>query len=159
MQAEELWNALRSADVTHVVGLPDSQSDRLFAGRLGPGPRLLRVCREGEAFGIAAGLWAGGARPVVLLQNTGLLEAGDALRSFHLEMLAPLDLLVGWRGRSGKLNAGHPDTATDLTVPTLEAWRVPWRLIDGPTAADDLARDLLAGRNRDRGAAARLLPQ
>lgn len=176
MTAQEIWDALRAAQVTHVVGLPDTQTDRLFAGACGPGPTIVRVCREGETFGIAAGLWAGGGRPVILMQSTGLFEAGDALRSFHLELEVPLDLVLGWRGRNGKLNAGYADTAAEILLPTLDAWRVPWEVIEDDLAADShealptgadsltgsarrLAEALRAGAGRERGGRAYLLPQ
>ena len=37
---------------------------------------IIPVCREGEAMAVAAGLWVGGAKPVILIQNTGLLNLG-----------------------------------------------------------------------------------
>jgi len=159
-----IWDAFRWAAVTHVVGLPDTQSDPLFARRLGPGPEVITVCREGEAFGIAAGLWAGGQRPVILCQSTGLFEAGDALRSFHLELEVPLALVIGWRGRSGKLNAGYPDTAADLLIPTLDAWQVPHETIaeesdSSSPASRRLADAIIAQLRRERGAHVFLLPQ
>jgi sulfopyruvate decarboxylase TPP-binding subunit len=36
---------------------------------------LVPVCREGEIMAIVAGLWVGGKRPIVLIQNTGIDEA------------------------------------------------------------------------------------
>lgn len=42
---------------------------------------LVRVCREGEAWGIAAGLQLAGKRPFIVIQNTGLFESGDAMRN------------------------------------------------------------------------------
>ena len=53
-----------------------------------PGLTLVRVCREGEAWAIAAGLWIGGARPLVVIQNTGLFESGDSLRNALLRSRA-----------------------------------------------------------------------
>ncbi len=56
--------------------------------------------------GLASGLWLGGALPVVLIQNTGLLEAGDGLRGTASRMGAPILLLITCRGyakaRSGR---------------------------------------------------------
>ena len=43
--------------------------------------RVVRVCREGEAWEVAAGLHLGGATPIVMIQCTGLFESGDALRN------------------------------------------------------------------------------
>lgn len=159
IDAADLWEAFRQAGVTHVVGLPDTQTDRLFARRFGAGPTVVSVCREGEAFGIAAGLWAGGCRPVILIQSTGLFEAGDALRSFHLELETPLDVVVGWRGHSGKLNAGTPDTAAPLLLPTLDAWRIPYEVIDSAEPVASLATSLNERSGRERGVVARLVPQ
>jgi len=56
------------------------------------------VTREGEAFAVASGLWLGGAHPVVLIQNTGLLESGDSLRGTAMRMGVPLLCLVTYRG-------------------------------------------------------------
>lgn len=160
LTARQLGDLLRSAGITHVVGLPDTQTALLFVpdGEVARGLNIVIVCREGEAFPLAAGLWATGARPVVVIQNTGLFEAGDSLRSVAHELRAPLDVIVGWRGRTGKLNAGYPDTATDLTEPTLQAWRIDYQ-IGASAEGADLARWLLDGRDRPEGVRVFLTPQ
>ena len=61
------------------------------------GLSLIRVCREGEAFAVAAGLHLGGKKPIVLIQCTGLFEAGDALRNVLHDMRLPLFFVVGVR--------------------------------------------------------------
>ena len=174
MTADQLWRALVTSGVTHVVGLPDTMTGPIFARNKqsrpsNEDPGVINVCREGEAYGIAAGLWAGGAWPVVLIQSTGLFESGDALRSFALELETPLDLLIGWRGRSGKLNAGTLDTARDLLEPTLAAWRIPYESLadhgvsttdpNSPDIEQPLASWLKSGRPRERGVRACLIPQ
>ena len=93
------------------------------------------MTREGEAFAVASGLWLGGAHPVVLIQNTGLLESGDSLRGTAMRMGVPLLCLVTYRGYH-KLpkEGGGPDVMTRaevdsvavVTEPTLDAWRVPY---------------------------------
>lgn len=173
MTADQLWRALVTSGATHVVGLPDTMTGPIFARNSRPrpshdGPGVINVCREGEAYGIAAGLWAGGAWPVVLIQSTGLFESGDALRSFALELESPLDLLIGWRGRSGKLNAGTLDTARDLLEPTLAAWRIPYESCAQAghstleSSEPDIERRLVgwlkSGRPRERGVRAWLIP-
>ena len=61
--------------VTHVVWLPDSETNFLYQlMQAEPSLRLVPVSREGLAFSIAAGLSAGGQTPIILIQNTGLME-------------------------------------------------------------------------------------
>ena len=72
--------------------------------------RLITVTREGEAFAIASGLWLGGARPLVVIQNTGLLESGDSIRGTAVRMAAPIPILITGRGYGKMADAGHtPD--------------------------------------------------
>ena len=90
-QARLIVDELKRQHVTHVVGLPDNTSKALFEMlHVERDLRVLSVTREGEAFAIAAGLWAGGATPLVLIQNTGLLESGDGLRGTAMRMRIPL---------------------------------------------------------------------
>lgn len=150
----ETVHALVSAEITHVLGIPDNTSAPLFAAVLRhPTIRLVTVTREGEAIAIAVGLWLGGASPLVVIQNTGLLESGDALRGTALRMGAPIPLVVTGRGydtmgRAGVtpddlksvalLTRADVDSAALLTEPTLEAWAIPHRRCeaeDDPVAA------------------------
>ena len=43
-------------------------------------------------------LAVGGAKPVILIQNTGLQESGDSLRGWAIGMNIPVVLMVGYRG-------------------------------------------------------------
>ena len=146
IRARLIVDELRRHGVTDVVGLPDNAS-KILLELLGaePGIRPLTVTREGEAFAIASGLWVGGRAPVVLVQNTGLLESGDALRGTAMRMRVPLVCLVMVRGHGllaarglqpppAKLDAGllsrsDVDSVALLTEPTLRAWSVPWEVM------------------------------
>lgn len=118
--------------ITHVVTIPDGESRHLFEA-LNDEPEIdvISPTREGEGLAIAAGLWVGGRKPLVLLQNTGLMEAGDALRGCGIGPNIPLLLLVGWRGYTGAMAGKLPiDSAYPYTEPLLDAWEVPhWRLM------------------------------
>lgn len=142
LSALRIAAALEDLGVTHAVGLPDTSLALLFRQLADRGViRPVGVTREGEAFAVASGLWMGGATPVVLVQNTGLLEAGDALRGTATRMGVPLLCLVSYRGYA-KMDAaglrpfvGPPsvdhltrpdlDSAALLTEPTLTAWGIP----------------------------------
>jgi sulfopyruvate decarboxylase subunit alpha len=102
--------ALKACGVTHVVWLPDTELGRWDqALASAPGIQLVRVCREGEAFSIAAGLHLGGKRPIVIIQCTGLFEAGDSLRNVLFDLDLPLFVVVG-RGAGRRPSAGRPAT-------------------------------------------------
>lgn len=127
--------AIRDAGVTDVVWVPDSELGRWDAA-LGatPGLRLLRVCREGEAFAVAAGLWIGGRFPLVAVQCTGLFEAGDALRNVLFDMAVPLPVLVGVRSYRAWKDGRSGDNCPKFTEPILAAWGLPteWATPDDP---------------------------
>jgi sulfopyruvate decarboxylase subunit alpha len=112
---------------THVLSIPDSESRLLHAAvEAEPDIDLIVPCREGESVAIAAGLWTGGAKPLLLIQNTGLMEAGDALRGCGLGPHIPLRMLVGWRGYAGAVAGRMPiDSAYTYTEPILAAWGIP----------------------------------
>jgi len=116
---------------THVLIIPDSESRMLYDAVRRSALLLITPCREGESIAIAAGLWTGGKKPLVVLQNTGLMEAGDALRGCGLGPRVPLRLMVGWRGYAGAMAGRRPiDSAYPFTEPLLAAWGIPcWRVM------------------------------
>src|SRR5260221_12851126 len=69
--------------VTDIVWLPDSETNWLYLlMKAEPSLRLVGVSREGHACSIAAGLAAGGRKPMILIQNTGMMESGDSIRGW-----------------------------------------------------------------------------
>jgi sulfopyruvate decarboxylase TPP-binding subunit len=135
--------ALRRCGVTDVVWIPDSELGRWDAALSAePGLRLLRVCREGEAIALAGGLYLGGRHPVVMIQCTGLFEAGDALRNLLHDLKLPLFLVVGVRSWYAHQQGATTDTCPVFTEPILKAWQVPYVLLDPKRhTADDLAAE------------------
>jgi sulfopyruvate decarboxylase subunit alpha len=63
--------------------------------------------REEEAFGIAAGLYLGGAKPTVMLQSSGLGNSLNALTSLLLPYQIPVLAIISMRGDSGEWNAAQ----------------------------------------------------
>ena len=123
---------LRTLGFTHVLMIPDSESRRLFdAVKADDTLQLITPCREGESVAIAAGLWTGGRKPLLVIQNTGFMEAGDALRGCGLGPKVPLRLLIGWRGYGGAMAGKHPiDSAYTYTELLLHALGNPfWYLM------------------------------
>ena len=128
---------LADVGISHVVWLPDSALGPWEAAILAtPSLQLVRVCREGEAWVVAAGLHLGGKRPLVVIQNTGLFESGDALRNVLFDLGLPLFAVIGYRGYLVK---NSPDTAKRFTEPILRAWGLDYVLLDSPASAPRLA--------------------
>lgn len=154
----EVVALLRDEGVSHVVWLPDSELGRWEAA-LGASsrPKLIRVCREGEAYGIAAGLYLGGGDPVVVIQCTGFYESGDALRNVIHDMRLPLFLIVGYRGFYGDI-AGRKDTAAQFLEPIVQAWRLPSRLFTKESSFAEFA-DFLRQARRSGNAAVALIAE
>jgi sulfopyruvate decarboxylase TPP-binding subunit len=120
---------LKKNNFTHVVWLPDSETNFMYQLLNGePSLDLVPVCREGETMAIAAGLWVGGMKPVVLIQNTGIFESGDSIRGLGLDISQPLVMLVGYRGwsRHGITN----DSAARFIEHILHAWGISYYLIE-----------------------------
>jgi sulfopyruvate decarboxylase TPP-binding subunit len=146
--------ALRDCGVTHVVWIPDSEVGTWEAALLAtPGLQLLRVCREGEAIAVAAGLYLGGKQPLVIVQCTGLFEAGDALRNFIHDLKLPLFFVIGVRSWYAHQEGKTSDTCPVFTEPIMRAWQLPYTLLDQRHTAADLAAAYRQAQAEDRAGA------
>lgn len=124
----QIVTILAELGITHVVWIPDSVIGQWESALDSSSAlKLLRVSREGEAWGLAAGLYLGGQRPLVVMQNTGFFESCDAMRNVLFDLKLPLFAVVGYRGY---LVPGSTDTARHFTEPVLNAWGMDWVLID-----------------------------
>lgn len=133
----QIVEAFAAVGVSHVVWLPDSTLGTWDAALAGAAQfRLVRVCREGEAWTIAAGLHMAGARPMVVMQSTGLFESGDALRNVYYDLQLPLSALIGYRSY---LLPQSTDSAKRFCEPILKAWQLDYRLIERPEQFPEMA--------------------
>ena len=137
---------LKKNDVSHVVWLPDSETNFMYHMlQAEPTLDLVPVCREGETMAIAAGLWVGGKKPVALIQNTGIMESGDSIRGLGLDVSQPPVMLIGYRGwdRHGVTR----DSAARFIEHILHAWGIDYYLVE---VDDDAPRISLAFEQADR---------
>ena len=126
---DAILEQLKNNDVTHVVWLPDSETNFMYSRLIGePSLDVIPICREGEGMPISAGLWIGGKKPVTMIQNTGMFESGDSIRGWALDIDFPLVLMIGYRGwtRHGLTR----DSAARFTEPILHAWGINYYLIE-----------------------------
>ena len=138
LSPETVLGKLKEHGVTHVVWLPDSETNWLFLLlKSDPDLTLVGVGREGNACAIAAGLSAGGAKPVILIQNTGMMESGDSIRGWLMSLHIPVVLIVGFRGYTR--HGVTKDTAAVYTEPFLNAFRLNYYLVESDRDAERLS--------------------
>lgn len=130
-KAASIIAALRAAGIDLVAALPDAwMSELLAALASAPDITLVRVTREDEAVGIAAGAWLGGRRAAVLAQNAGVLLSTNTLAGLTLHHQIPVLLLVAQRG--GIDDDQYYQVYKDrVTEPVLTALGVPAHRVRG----------------------------
>jgi sulfopyruvate decarboxylase subunit alpha len=150
----EIAALFTSMGITHVVSVPDSTIGVWYpALERSTDLRLVRVCREGEAWAVAAGLYLGGAIPLVMIQCTGLFESGDALRNVLHDWKLPIFAIIGYRSYLNQ-DTLPGDTCLVFTEPLLDAWRIDYRLITAPSQLDEIRDHYLACRDAGKPGAA-----
>jgi sulfopyruvate decarboxylase subunit alpha len=93
--------ALKQARVEYVLSVPDLHTSHGLLRLIAEDPdfRLIRVCKEDECIGIAAGLSYGDKRAVVLIQYTGFLYSMNAIRGVAVQFKQPIVMMVGLLGK------------------------------------------------------------
>ncbi len=133
--------ALQRCAVRHVVTVPDwvqlSLHSRLEAPEVGID--LANCCSENQCLTLAAGLYIGGSRALVVMQNQGFYNCINTLRAVGLDAQIPLVLMVGQFGREFD-NFDKPSTQSRRTMvrllePLLQTLDIPFHRLD---SEDDL---------------------
>jgi sulfopyruvate decarboxylase subunit alpha len=111
--------------------LPDSLLKGVYeAAAKDPDIRYIPVTNEAEGAAVAAGSWAGGKRSVLVMENSGLRVACEALARLGLVNALPVTMLMGFRGDVGERI--HWGINHGITMePMLQALRIPYLMIDG----------------------------
>ena len=132
--AQLMLDEILACGISHVLTVPDTHQKTLLALLAQrEQPRLLTVCTEDEAIGINLGLYAGGQRPMLLIQNNGLYACLNALKALSLDARVPLLMLIGEFARDISLPSSENRLrAVRMLAPTLDTWDVPYyRLEEG----------------------------
>ena len=140
LKPETLVQEFKKNGVTHIVTIPDSETNYLYELRKEKHwLDIVPTSREGETFAIALGLTVGGKVPVCVIQNTGMMESGDSIRGMAIDAGFPLVMLIGYRGwtRHGVIT----DSAARYTETFLHAMGINYYLIE---TDDDASRISIA---------------
>src|SRR5580698_4899272 len=89
--------AIKAAGIEYILSVPDITTS---SGLLAPIAhdeelRLIRVCKEDECIGIAAGLSYADKRALILIQHTGFLDSINAIRGIAIEYNQPICMMIG----------------------------------------------------------------
>ena len=138
LSPEAVIQEFKNNGITHIVYLPDSETNWMYQlMEAEPDMDLIPVTREGESIAVAAGVIAGGKKPVVLIQNTGLFESGDSIRGIAIDCALPIVMLIGYRGWTR--HGATPDSAARFTEPILRAWGITYYLVEHDGDADRIS--------------------
>lgn len=132
---------LHAVGSRHAVYVPDNPLSHVLnvLGRDYPDVRTTLATREEEAFGIAAGLYLGGARPTVLLQSSGLGNSLNAVTSLLLPYQIPVLIVISLRGDAGEWNAAQMPMGRALRG-MCDAMGVPHTTAESAETTGDIVR-------------------
>lgn len=122
-----------------------------------PDITLVPVCREGETIPLAAGLWLGGKRPIVMHQCSGFYEAGDSVRGLALDLKLPLLLMLGYRG--WRADKPPTDSAATFIEPILKTWGIKYYLLESDADAEIISRAYREANETSRPVAVLILKE
>lgn len=140
--ASKVHAILRDKGVNAVTTVPDliqfALHDRL---KTDPDVTYVECSAENQALTTAMGMYVGGLEPIVMVQNQGLFNCINSLRSVGIDGSIPLVIFVGAFGREFD-NLGKPITEStrvmvNRTQPVVEALGLPFYHIETP---DDLPK-------------------
>ena len=104
---EAIYNGLKDAEIDFVVSVPCVNLSKLLE-MVDEDEEIMHipVTREEEGIGICAGAYMGGRKPAILMQNSGLGNSINALKSLMELYKFPLVIIISHRGTEGETICG-----------------------------------------------------
>lgn len=105
---EAIYNGLKDAGIDFIVSVPCVNLSKLL-NMIDEDPEIIHVpvTREEEGIGICAGAYLGGMKPAILMQNSGLGNSVNALKSLIELYEIPLIMIMSHRGTEGESIVGQ----------------------------------------------------
>jgi len=125
--ASIVHSALKDSGINFVAYLPDDQihdaqkmivEDSSFT--------TVAVTNEGEAVAACAGAWLGGAKPALLIADSGFLVATWPLASLAVSYGIPMLIIIAHRGEVGDRANWRFITYKFTTEPLLDTLQIPY---------------------------------
>jgi sulfopyruvate decarboxylase subunit alpha len=139
--SEAIYDGLKDIGIDFIVSVPCVNLSRIL-NMVDDDPDIMHVpvTREEEGIGICAGAYLGGKRPAILMQNSGLGNSVNALKSLMELYEFPLIMVMSHRGTEGEPICGQVPMG-ESTPRILEAMDFSFFKPANPEAAYDDIRD------------------
>ena len=106
--SEAIYDALKDAGIDFIVSVPCVNLSKLL-NMINEDDEIIHipVTREEEGVGICAGAYLGGKKTAMLMQNSGLGNSINALKSLTELYKMPLLMIMSHRGTEGENICGQ----------------------------------------------------
>ncbi len=106
--SEAIFDGLKDVGIDFIVSVPCVNLSKLL-NMIDEDDEILHipVTREEEGIGICAGAYLGGRKPAILMQNSGLGNSINALKSLTELYEFPLLMIMSHRGTEGESICGQ----------------------------------------------------
>lgn len=133
--SEAIFNALKDIGIDFIVSVPCVNLSKLL-DMIDEDDEMIHipVTREEEGIGICAGAYLGGKKPAILMQNSGLGNSINALKSLTELYEFPLLMIMSHRGTEGESICGQVPMGQS-TPRILEAMNFRFFKPDNPEGA------------------------
>ncbi|MBF0387229.1 MAG: phosphonopyruvate decarboxylase [Candidatus Omnitrophica bacterium] len=134
MISTELFGAaLKQAGFDFYSGVPCSFLKNLINYAINESTYVAAV-NEGDAVAVCAGVYLGGKKPVVLMQNSGLGNAVSPLTSLNSIFRIPVLGLVSLRGEPGAGDEPQHELMGKITTGLLDTMKLDWEFLADTSA-------------------------
>jgi sulfopyruvate decarboxylase subunit alpha len=133
LTGKTIIDALHLSGLEYILSVPDITTSDGLLYPLSKDTRfkLIRVCKEDETVGIAAGLSYCGKRALILIQHTGFLDSINAIRGVAVEYQLPICMMIGLLNKEPEcLPSQSKSYGVKIVEPILDAMGIRHDLID-----------------------------
>lgn len=136
----KLYEAIKSSGINLILSLPCIMLKGLLCIiEERKDIQHIPITREEEGVGIAAGAYMGGKLPAILMQNSGLGNSINAIKSLlHLYRI-PVVFIMSHRGAEGEKIAAQIPMG-QLTLDLLDLLEIPTYIIDSSEKIKEITR-------------------
>lgn len=138
---EAVYNGLKDAGIDFIVSVPCVNLSKLLE-MIDEDDDIIHVpvTREEEGIGLCAGAFLGGKKPAILMQNSGLGNSINALKSLTELYEFPLLMIMSHRGTEGENICGQVPMGQSTPL-ILEAMNFNFFKPGNPEAAYEAIRE------------------